>query len=132
MKTQAALHHLAAVDPVLVSALEQFESDNGTEIPIVGLGRIGSALVQNIESIDEESVRELFDRTDVLLGCGDEQTETAIATGFLEAIVSHTEESGRSRDSIEKYFGPRSVDYVTKWDADLGIVRGEANPGDPN
>ena len=124
MEINTALKHLVEVHPVFETAVEEFEAAFGNDVPLLSMGRVGSAFVQYFDEFDEDSRLALFTRVDALLVCGDDATETAVATGLLEAVISHIENRGHDRAPIERYFGPEADAYVLAWERDLGIEGG--------
>ena len=121
MNTQDALRELADVHSLLRDALSSFESDFGSDVPLAGMGRVGSALAEHLEEIGVEPRQNLFDLVEALLACGDERIETAVATGFLDGFVSASVHRGLDRQASYSYFGPLARKYVVEWDEFFGI-----------
>ena len=124
MDPRTALWELASTHPALERVVSTFESEFGSDIPTSALGELGVMLVDLINDIEPTAVEQLFEMVELHLACGDEPTETAVATGFLEAVVSRGESSGRG-DAMLSHFGPKARQFVSEWNESLGIVSDE-------
>ena len=118
MDPRTALWELASTHPALERVVSTFESEFGSDIPTSALGELGVMLVDLINDIEPTAVEQLFEMVELHLACGDEPTETAVATGFLEAVVSRG-------DAMLSHFGPKARQFVSEWNESLGIVSDE-------
>ena len=111
-----AQDQLADLHPLLRSAVEEFESDYGTDIPIVGFGTLGSTMMGKRHELDDDVKQRFFAKAEELLANGDDETQTAVATGLLEAVANAAERAGIPRSRLYEWLGPESQAFVTAWD----------------
>lgn len=124
MELREAMLHLAAIHPILTRAADEFESDYGSDIPTAALGHLGTAFVDEFEDIAATDRGKLFASVELLLTCGNDETETAVATGFIEAVVSRAESNDRY-EPVAALFGLAAQDFVSAWNESLGISESE-------
>jgi hypothetical protein len=109
-----------ALQPVLVS-IEAASAPDLAPLTL-SLGELGSELVQRIAEVGESDAAQVFQRAEDVLCHGSEQEKNAVATGFLEGVVSEIDRLPE-RLWILGFAGPESRRYVTAWDRFNGIER---------
>lgn len=122
MNTREALHQLASIHPILQESVHDFETHFGSDIPVAGYGALGTAVIENLESIGEATANRFFDEVEAQLTCGLENVETAVATGLLEAVVSSATRNGVANERISDLLRPKSAEYVNEWNSFHGIT----------
>jgi hypothetical protein len=77
---------VAALGPVLVA----IEAESAPDLaPLtMALGDVGSELVKRIAEVGESNAAQVFRRVEAVLSHGTEEEKNAVATGFLEGVVS--------------------------------------------
>lgn len=111
---------VAALRPVLVA----IEAESAPDLAPVtmALGDVGSELVKRIAEVGESDAAQVFRRVEAVLSEGTEEEKNAVATGFLEGVVSAIDQLPE-RSWILGLAGPQSRDYVLAWDRFNGIER---------
>ena len=113
---------LADLHPLLRSALEEFESDFGTDIPTLAFGTLGSTMITRGDELDDDVKQRFFTKAEELLVNGDDETQTAVTTGLIEAVLNAAERAGTPPSQIQAWFGPESQAYITAWNEFNGIT----------
>lgn len=103
--------------PYWESYIKDFGSDNGLNIQMIPFEEYA---IDTIKSNDELEIKRFFDFVEFLLCNGDESVQNAIATSFLEYLLS------KDPDEIQfptfaKYLGKNSIEYCRAWDEFTGI-----------
>ena len=105
-------------------SLQELEMEWQPDLPpiTVAAGIIGSSLATSIDLISTDEMHAVFDLAEKLLVEADEKTSTAIATGFLESLLS--ESSSRRLDfrRVGSMLGDESRKYCREWDRFTGVV----------
>ncbi len=79
-----------------------------------------SYVVEVIKSNDTLEIKKIFDFVEFLMSNGNELVQTAIATGFLEYLLS------KDPDEIQfikfrQYLGHKTIEYCRAWDRFTGV-----------
>lgn len=120
MSPPTVVQNLVHAIPVLQSILNELIEDWRPEpLPItVCLGDLGRALVEH-NDIPPEQVSQVFERVEATLRDGTESEKDAIATGFLEAVVTATDKEPPSR-WVLAHAGPEARAYILAWNKFCG------------
>jgi hypothetical protein len=87
-----------------------------TPPPTHRLARLADLLATEGDSIPSEVKASLFDEIETLLLLGDDMTQTAIATGFLEALLNAVLRGALERKTVVSMLGDASLQYFNEWD----------------
>lgn len=93
------------------------------ELPvIVAMAYIGHELVGHIENVSVDELRAIFKFAEETMLRGTEPAATAIATGFLEAILAEASEERVDFRRFAPFLGSECKRYCREWDRFTGIV----------
>jgi hypothetical protein len=87
----------------------------GEPPPGVVMSTLAGALVSAAGELAPEEIAAVSDRVESILGGGTAPAKDAVATGFLEALVSADELA--KADAIRAALGPLARAYCAAWDA---------------
>jgi len=98
--------------PYLEAYIRYFGSDLGIYTQMIP---VGNYAIDVIKSEDEVEIKRIFDFAEFLLCNGDESVQNAIATSFLEYLMS------KEPDEIQftkfaKFLGEQAIGYCRAWD----------------
>jgi hypothetical protein len=81
------------------------------------MGTFGKVYVREAERLSASAKRGLIAIVENALHDGDDNVQTAVATGLLEAAVSAVERADGDRSEvIDTYAGPLARQYMQSWD----------------
>ena len=97
--------------------IRDFGSDLRLHIQMLPFGEYA---IDTIKSNDEVEIKKIFDFVEFLLCNGDESAQNAIATSFLEYLMS------KDPDEIKfckfaKFLGKNALGYCRAWDKFTGV-----------
>jgi hypothetical protein len=117
----APLRALAACARVLEDERERLEADWLPDAPpvTVAFGALGSALVRALEQVTDQELSQVVAVVETLLATASEADQNAVATGFIEAVLSGTDRRP-SAARLVSMLGPRACAYARAWDAFCG------------
>ncbi|MGC9671536.1 DUF7674 family protein [Planosporangium sp. 12N6] len=92
--------------------------DEDGDVPplTVRLAHLGRALAEHVDAMTPQQRRLVLDLLERVLATGSEHDSTAVATGFLEALVSAWDR-GFDFPRIWDDLGPKSQEYCIAWNA---------------
>lgn len=100
---------------------EKFESywgsDQGLTIELIPFSEYALSVINRH---DDKTIKEIFDFVEKLLVHGDESVKNAIATSFLEHLLSQDAEEIDFK-KITKFFGKQTMGYCKAWDQFTGV-----------
>jgi hypothetical protein len=97
----------------------------------VAMGTVGRSLASEVGRISRDELRAVFDLAENFLVGSDEETKTAVATGFLESLLAQASAGRLDFRRIGPMLGDESRKYCREWDRFTGVVtEGLDNPGD--
>jgi len=102
--------------PKLLPYWEAYIRDFGSDLGInIQMLPVGEYAIDVIKSGDEIEIKKIFDVVEFLLCNGDESVQNAIATSFLEYLMS------KEPDEIQftkfaKFLGEQAIGYCRAWD----------------
>lgn len=73
-----------------------------------------------IKSKNDSEIKKIFDFVEFLLCQGNEAVQNAIATSFLEYLLSKDPEEIKFKE-FSKYLGKNTIDYCKAWDKFTGV-----------
>ncbi len=76
--------------------------------------------IDTIKSDDEVEIKKIFDFVEFLLCNGNESVQNAIATSFLEYLMSKDPDE-LNFSKFAKYLGENAIGYCRAWDKFTGI-----------
>jgi hypothetical protein len=85
------------------------------------MGDIGLALACQIKRISADEMRLIFNLAETFMIEGDERLQTAIATGFLEALLAESSAGRLDFRRIAPFLGKKSREYARAWDQFCGV-----------
>jgi hypothetical protein len=90
-------------------------------VPItVCMSALGRSLAAGSRPTADE-LRRVFERVEILLARGDDSERDAVATGFLEALVSAVERDASLRWVLDQT-GPAARGYIAAWNGFCGVA----------
>lgn len=93
------------------------------ELPtIVAMSCIGRELVGRIEDISVAELRAIFDSAEEIMTRGTGALATAVATGFLEAILAQASAARFDFRRVAPFLGSECKRYCREWDRFTGVV----------
>lgn len=113
MNENEYLNQLAEKSEYLSKALSTFAD---RDLLTLAYSELGNATIENLDSLSDDELQQIFLEAEQQLSTGSERSKDAIATGFLEAVVSSMDDLGIARDRVSGHFGPSSAAYVAAWD----------------
>lgn len=78
-------------------------------------------IVNNVKSLDHESLKKISDLIEELICDGDEVVVEATKTCILENILNSTSNDGEAGKKIVRYLGEESKKYCRAWDEFTGV-----------
>lgn len=84
------------------------------------MSAIGRALIERANPSSEELSR-VFGQVEAVLQDGTESEKDAVATGFLEAVLSEVDRTPERRWILD-HAGPRARAYIEEWNRFCGIT----------
>jgi len=109
---------IAALHETIEELVEEWQPDPP---PInTSMSAIGRSFVEKANPTSEQAAQ-VFERIEVLLREGTEYEKDAIATGFLEAVVSAIDRNPTSRWILDQA-GPAAKAYIDEWNRFCGHV----------
>lgn len=114
------MRELAAEITALRRAIEELVEEWQPDPPPINtsMSALGRAFVEDSKVTPNQAAR-LFERVEIVLRNGTESEKDAIATGFLEAVVSAIDRNPRARWMLSKA-GPAAKTYIDEWDRFCG------------
>ncbi len=103
--------------PYWESYIRDHGSDNGLSIQMMPFEEY---TIDTIKSNDDLEVKKIFDFVEFLLCNGNESVQNAIATSFLEYLMSKDPDEIQFT-SFTKYLGKNSIGYCRAWDKFTGV-----------
>jgi hypothetical protein len=115
--TQDSLERLAGTSAHLRQALDRAKADAYPDLPLptltfADLGRVFSSSFHDLTDAERRAVG---DCVEDILRDGDDSAKNAVATGFIEAVVSWTDSHPDVRDDIRSYLGVEAINYWRAW-----------------
>jgi hypothetical protein len=92
-------------------------TDNGLHIEMIPFEEY---TIDIIKSCNELEIKKIFDFVEFLLCNGDESVQNAIATSYLEYLMSKDPDEIQFA-SFVKYLGKNSKEYCRAWDKFTGV-----------
>ncbi|MEU6353638.1 hypothetical protein ABZ896_30650 [Streptomyces sp. NPDC047072] len=86
----------------------------------VRLSVLGAAYGKHAAEFSPDQVRRLFGLVERVMTEGTDEEGTAVATGFLEAVLSAWDE-GLDLAAVWEHVGPRSREYCRGWNDFTGV-----------
>jgi hypothetical protein len=104
-------------------ALDRLEQDWSPEPPpeILAAGTLARAFCSSLPSLSTSDIASVGERVEVLLTTGDDNVKDAIATGFLESLLSQASKGTMNLRSVKGMLGPESRKYCRAWDEFTGV-----------
>ncbi|MGW6917345.1 DUF7674 family protein [Kitasatospora sp. NPDC054939] len=91
------------------------------DLPLVfALADFGQSLANNASNVTDAQMGEIFGRMEEILESGSEDESTAVATGFLEALMNAWDQ-GFDLERSWRHVGPQARAYCLAWNAYSGI-----------
>ena len=103
--------------PYLESYLEDFGSDLGLSIQMIPFGEY---TLDQAKSHNDSELKKIFDLVEFLLNQGDESVKDAMATCFLEYLMSKDPDEFKFSTFV-RYLGEHSINYCRAWDEFTGV-----------
>jgi hypothetical protein len=118
------IRSLAALTSPSRESLKDLEEDWQPDLPPINVaaGTIGRSLASNMDRISTDEMRAAFDLAEKLLIECDDETSTAIATGFLESLLSQASSGRLNFRRVGPMLGDESRKYCREWDRFTGVV----------
>lgn len=115
MQTKKVLVDLKLILPEVQDIEERLEDEFfPNPIGTISLfSEIGWFVVDHLNAI--ERPQRIFDLIEDAMLNGDDELKNAIATGFIEALVSRSDTSENGWSEISGYLGSRSLEYANAW-----------------
>lgn len=106
----------------LERVVEELVSEWAPDSPPINasMSEIGSALVEDSDATIEQ-IKRIFEEVEVILSSGTESEKDAVATGFLEAVVSTFERKGGLTRNVFAHAGPAARAYIDEWNRFHGV-----------
>ena len=120
--TSDALKELVHLDESFASALAESQSECGDEelLLVALMGDFAHTIVDQVDSKTPAQMQRLFQYLEALMQEGEEDMQTAIATGFLESLLSASSSGRLDFARIVSFLGPLSRQYCKDWDEFTG------------
>lgn len=117
--TDLFISRICAVDASLESELEHERTLWAPEpIPaVMRCARLGEAVGSLLGSMSAQSVEAIFEAVEQALADESSSTVNAVATGFLEALLTRSDQGVLPPDLFWSSLGPQARAYVEAWDA---------------
>lgn len=111
------LRGLVSDIPVLNEKLNRCLAHWGIESPppIWAFGEVGDAIADNLEALPDETREKIFASIEIGMASPDDDLSTAMATGLIEALISHSDGKAGLWEQIERLLGPDSKKYALAW-----------------
>jgi hypothetical protein len=77
---------------------------------------LGTLTARAASELSDDELRIIFEAVELVLTDGDEPARNAAATGFLEAVISGTDNSPALQQRLRTLMGTRSRCYCEAWD----------------
>jgi len=81
---------------------------------------LGRAFCRHANRTTEEQMVAIWKTVEELILNGDDAVKNAVATGFLEAVLSESSAGRCSISSVSGHFGPATIAYCKAWDEFTG------------
>lgn len=81
----------------------------------IAFGKLALPVVENIDTLGPEKTREIMLLIEEGMTSSDEQLRTCVATGFIEAIIGHSERIEGGLQRMLSTFGPHSRAHADAW-----------------
>jgi hypothetical protein len=115
---------LADITKPTREAFQALEVEWRPELPplILAAGMIGRSLAKNVDYIPGEELQTVFNLAEKFLVESDDETGTAVATGFLESLLSQSSARRVDFRKLGPLLGDESRKYCRAWDQFTGVV----------
>jgi hypothetical protein len=113
---------LAGCSEVLRAELERVQEywTPDAPPPTVALGALGTALIETLTSVTDDELCRIASTVEQVLVEGSENAKNAVATGFLEAVLSASDDEPTATRFLRK-LGHHSQEYCKAWNQFCGI-----------
>lgn len=95
----------------------------------VVMSTLGRALASGVQECKQTDLKRVFDLVESLLTDGQDEVKNAVATGFLESLLSESSASKFDFRRIATFLGKQAIRYCREWDKFTGCrtpgIRGE-------
>ncbi|MET8229904.1 hypothetical protein ABZS77_04395 [Micromonospora sp. NPDC005298] len=117
-----AISDLLAAEDEIEAVRWREESEPGCDLPLLlRLTHLAEVFAERVQDLTPQQRRNVLHLVDEVLGSGDQHEADAVATGFLESLMTAAD-AGFDLRQIWSDLGPRSQAYCRAWDAFLGIA----------
>jgi hypothetical protein len=118
MTVDAAAQALAAIAPALAAADAEAVADWAPDEvpPTIRMGGLARAMVAAAGDLTLDEVRGIFAMVEDLMVDGPEDVRVAVATGFLEDLMSELAHGRVDMATIAEFLGPASRAHCEAWE----------------
>lgn len=115
--TRNFVDRLVALSPVCKAAYDEAIAYWSPDQPPVTtlLSDIGTAIVDHVDQMPDQTAREIFATTEVAMTSGDTQLETMVATGLIEGMVGRAARSDDGIAALRGRLGAESRAHADAW-----------------
>jgi hypothetical protein len=123
MPASLSIRCLADLTVPTKEVLDRLEQEWSPESPpaIVAAGAVARAFCSSLTALTPSEIASVGECVEMLLTTGDEDTKDAVATGFLEALLSQASRGGIDLQKVVWMLGPESTKYCIAWDKFSGV-----------
>jgi hypothetical protein len=124
MSTLKYFRSLAALSEPTRKAFQTLEMEWKPDSPpnTIAMGTVARALAAGVKTTSRDQIRAVLEFAEQLLTNADQTTRDAVATGFLESLLSEASAGRFDFSSIDSLLGNESRKYCNAWDTFSGVV----------
>lgn len=124
IQPEEAISRFAGLCESLAEAVARERAEWEPESPplTVAMSTLGRVVASGTQGRSDTDLKPVFDLVESLLTDGEESVKDAVATGFLESLLSESSAGRLDFRRIAALLGQRAVHYCREWDKFTGCT----------